>query len=79
MTQMNFYETETDSHTKKTDLWLPRGWEGMEWKFGVNIHKPFSRERKNNKVLLYSTENFTQYSVTNHNGKEYKIEKKMYK
>ena len=25
MTQMNFYETETDSQTKKTDWWFPRG------------------------------------------------------
>ena len=24
----------------------------------------------NNKVLLYSTENYTQYLVINHNGKE---------
>ena len=26
----------------------------------------------NNKVLLYSTENYIQYSMINHNGKEYK-------
>ena len=25
----------------------------------------------NNKVLLYSTENYTQYPMINHNGKEY--------
>ena len=25
MTQMNFHETETDSQTQRTDLWLPRG------------------------------------------------------
>ena len=28
------------------------------------------REWRNNKVLLYSTENYIQYSVINHNGKE---------
>ena len=28
----------------------------------------------NNKVLLYSTGNYIQYSVINHNGKEYKKE-----
>ena len=34
------YETETDSQTEKTDLWLPRiGWgrgRGMDWEFGVS-------------------------------------------
>ena len=29
MTQINFYETETDSQTKKIDLWLPRGRKGV--------------------------------------------------
>ena len=28
-------------------------------------------ERINNKVLLYSTENYIQYSMINQNGKEY--------
>ena len=28
----------------------------------------------NNKVLLYSTENYIQYPVINHNGKEYEKE-----
>ena len=28
----------------------------------------------NNKVVLYSTGNYIQYSVTNHNGKEYEKE-----
>ena len=30
----------------------------------------------NNKVLIYSTENYIQYTVINHNGKEYR--KRMY-
>ena len=29
------------------------------------------KDRKNNKVLLYSTENYIQYPVKSHNGKEY--------
>ena len=33
-------------------------------------------ERINNKVLIYSTENYIQYTVINHNGKEYR--KRMY-
>ena len=31
----------------------------------------------NNKVLLYSTGNYTQYLVINHNGKEY-VKENMY-
>ena len=55
------YETETDSQTQRTDLWLPRGsgcWgrvDGME--FGISRYKLFYIEWINNKVLLYSTEN----------------------
>ena len=33
------YETETDSQTERTDLWLQRGregGEGMDWEFGVS-------------------------------------------
>ena len=34
-------------------------------------------EWMNNQVLLYSTENYIQYSMINHNGKEY-IKKNVY-
>ena len=70
---MNFYETETDSQTQRTDLWLPRGrgWGGMEWEFRISRCKLLYTEWINNKVLLYSTGNNIQYSVINHNGKEY--------
>ena len=57
MTQMNFYETETDSETQRTDLWLPRGREGgrgMEWEFGVSRCKLLYIEWINNKALLYN-------------------------
>ena len=33
-----FYETETDSQTQRTDLWLTRGRKdggGMDWEFGI--------------------------------------------
>ena len=43
---------------------------GKEWKFEINRGKLSYREWIN-KVLLYSTRNYIQYSVTNHNGKEY--------
>ena len=33
------YETETDTQTWRTDLWLPRGRTGMDWEFGVSRYK----------------------------------------
>ena len=47
---------------------------GMEWEVGVSRCKVLYTERINNKVLLYSTENYTEYPTINHNGKEYKKE-----
>ena len=44
----------------------------MEWEFGVSRCKLLYREWINNKVLLYSTGNYIQYPMINHNGKEYK-------
>ena len=38
---------------------------GTDWKFGI------STDWINNKVLLYSIENYIQYPVINHSGKEY--------
>ena len=45
---------------------------GMEWEAGFSRCKLLYTEWINNKVLLYSTENYTQYPVINHNGKEYR-------
>ena len=44
---------------------------GMDWEFGVDRYKLLYIEQINNKVLLYSTGNYIQYPVINHNGKEY--------
>ena len=52
------------------------GW-GMGWEFGVNRRKLLHTEWINNKVLLYSTGNYTQYPGINHNGKEY-LKKNVY-
>ena len=43
----------------------------MEREFVVGRCKLFHLEWISNKFLLYSTGNYIQYSVTNHNGKEY--------
>ena len=45
---------------------------GMEWELGVSRCKLLYIEWKNNKVLLYSTGNYIQYPVINHDGKEHK-------
>ena len=42
-----------------------------EWEFGISRYKLLYIGWINNKVLLCSTENYIQYPVTNHNGKEY--------
>ena len=75
---MNEYnKTETDSQTQRTDLWLPRGRRGgggMDWEFGISRCKLLYIKWINNKILLYSTGNYMQYPVINHNGKEYEKE-----
>ena len=43
----------------------------MEWEFGVSRCKLLYIEWINNKILLYSTRNYIQYPVVNHNGKDY--------
>ena len=63
-------------------MWLPQGvtlgegggGEGMEGEFGVSICKLLHTEWINKKVLLYSTGNYVQYPVINHNGKGYEKE-----
>ena len=46
----------------------------MDWDFRVSRCKQLYREWINSKVLLYSTVNYIQYLVINHNGKEYEKE-----
>ena len=46
--------------------------EQIEWEIGVSRCKLLYLEWINNKVLLYSAENYIQYPMINHNGKEYK-------
>ena len=47
---------------------------GKDWKFGISRCELLYIEWINNKVLLYSTRNYIQYPVINHNGKEYEKE-----
>ena len=71
------YETETLTDIENR-LWLPR-WGGVWgkqgfWEFGISRCKLLYIERVNNKALLYSTGNYIQYPVINHNEKEYEKE-----
>ena len=65
---------DTDVENKCTDTKAGRGGGGMDWKFGISRCKLLYREWINNKVLLYSTGDYIQYPVINHNGKEYEKE-----
>ena len=47
-----------------------QGGGGLDWEFGISRCKLLYTEWINNKVLLYSTGNYIQYPVINHNGKE---------
>jgi len=70
--------TYLQNRSRLTDIErLPRGkerGERMDWEFGISRYKLLHKEWKSNKVLLYSTGNNTQYSVTKHDGKEYEKE-----
>ena len=44
---------------------------GKDWEFGMSRHKLLYTGWINNKVLLFSTGNYIQYPVKNHNRKEY--------
>ena len=47
------------------------GGRGMDWELGISRRKLSSIGWINNKFLLFSTGNNTQYTVINHNGKDY--------
>ena len=47
---------------------------GKDWEFGMSRCKLVYTGWINSKVLLYSTGNYSQHPVINHNGKEYEKE-----
>ena len=51
-----------------------KGKRGMDWEFETSRCKLLNIGWINNKVLLYSTGDYMQYPVINHNGKEYEKE-----
>ena len=65
-------QKQTHRHRKQTSGCQGGGRDG--WEFGVSRCKLVYIEQINNKALLYSTGNYIQYPVINHNGKEYEKE-----
>ena len=68
---MSLFTKQKQTQTSKTNLWLPKGKAGsgsINWEFGISRYK-LLYVKYINKVLLYSTGNYIQYPVINHNGK----------
>ena len=51
---------------------VAKGWGGLDWEFGVSRCKLLYAKWINFKALLYSTVNYIQYPVINHNGENMK-------
>ena len=74
MTQMNLSMTQNKIRDIENRLVIAKvegGGRGKTWKFGISRCKLVYIEWINNKLLLYSTGNYIQYPMINHNGKEY--------
>ena len=69
MTQMNLSIKQKQTHRHREETGGCQG--GGGWEAGVSRCKLLYMEWRNNKGLLYSTENYIQYPVKNYNGKEY--------
>ena len=75
MTQMNLSTNRNRLMDIENRLVVAKGegvGRGMEWEFGISRCKLLYIDWINNKVLLYSTENYVQHPMIKHNGKEYK-------
>ena len=72
MTQMDLSmkQKQTHRHREQTCGCQGVGGGGMDWEFGIRRCKLLYTEWINNKVLLYSTGNYIQYPMMNHNGKQ---------
>ena len=66
-------QKQTHRHREQT-CGCQGGGGGMEWEFGITRCKLLYRQWINNKVLLYSSGNYIQYSGINYNGEEYEKE-----
>ena len=71
---MNLFTKQKQTHRHRKQTYdYQRGWgvQGeINQKFGINIYTLLYIKQVNNKDLLYSTGNYTQYLVITYNGKE---------
>ena len=72
--QMKLFTKQKQTHRHREQTCGCPGVGGKDWEFGVSRCKLLYIGRIHNKVLLYSTGNYIQYPVVNHNGKEYEKE-----
>ena len=78
MTQVNLSMKQKQTHRKREqtcDCQGSRVRRRMDREGGVSRFKLLHMEVINNKVLLYSTENYIQYPMINNNGKEYSLKR----
>ena len=69
-------KTATDTHTKRTDLRLPKGTRGrMDWDFHVSRCKPLYIDQVKQGLTVQHKE-LHLITCDNHNGKEYENEYK---
>ena len=82
MIQTNLYtkQKQTHRHRKQTYSYQrgKGGWGGINQEFGINIYTLLYMKEVNNKDLLYSTGNSTQYSVITYMRKNLKKNEYMY-
>ena len=74
MTRMNLSmkQTQTDGHRQQTGgSQGGRAWGRMELETGVSRYQLLFMEWINNKVLLYSTQNYIQYPMINQKEKNF--------
>ena len=74
MAQMNLSTKQKQSYDIEISFVVAKGkgvrrW--MEWEVGVSRCKLLHLEGINTKIILYSIENYIEYPMINHNGKEY--------
>ena len=68
---MNLSTKEKQAHRhREQTCGCQRVGKGLDWEFGISRCKLLYIEWINHRVLLYSTGNYIQYPVINHNGKE---------
>ena len=77
---MNIFTKQKQTHRHREQTCGCRGeWgAGENWEFGTSRCKLLYIEQINNKVLLYSTGNSTQYFIITYKGKESEKQQRMY-